>query len=148
MAFIPAKANGNIYPCRFVSMDASSAPGTDFKVLEDIIVAANIAGISQEGTDWPPITDSHITNAGYAAIAGENVKVFGEGEICLLQIADTVTAGQLLRANATTDGKGIPVNIAGSPTTPQPYGALALQSGSSGDKILVQVRCGVYTYHA
>jgi hypothetical protein len=149
MAFIPAQANGNIHPCRFVSMDASNQPTTDFKVIEDIIVAAPIAGIAQEGSDWPPLNDAHVTVAGYAAIAGEAVKVFADGEICLLEIASAVVAGQLLKTNGTTDGRGIPVDISSSTTTAQQYGAMALHSGgTAGEKVKVIVKTGVYTYHA
>ena len=155
MAFIQAQANGTIYPCRFVSMDAQDTPGTtetySFKVLEDIIVAQPILGVSQEGTTGFPMVsgnDMGVTAPTYAAAAGQMVKVFGPGEQCLVEIAGDVTAGNMLKANATTDGKAIAVAIAGSLSTPQHYGGIALQSGVSGEKIRMLVHPGVYTYAA
>lgn len=148
-------ANGNIYPCRFVSLDTAGSPDStthiasgNFKVIEDIIVAQFIVGVSQEATDWPPLTDSHITNAGYAAIAGENLKVYGVGERCLVELAGTTVAGDLLKANATTDGKATPVVGVGTLSTPQYYGGIALADGVSGEKIPMIVMPGVITAHA
>jgi hypothetical protein len=147
-------ANGTIYPCRFVSIDTAGTADANynasgnFKVIEDIIAAQAIYGVSQEASDWPPITDSHITNNGYAAIAGEQVKVYGGEERCLIELAATTTAGQMLKANATTDGKGTPVDVSGSVTYPQYFGGFAEQDGYTGDKIRMIVRPGIYTYHA
>ena len=153
MAFIDAVANGNISPCRFVSMatdaDPASSQANSFKVIEDIIVAQPIVGVSQEGTDFFPSSDTvHYQTNAYAAVAGENIKVFGPGEQCLVELGDTVHAGKMLKANATTNGKAVEVDMAGTTATPQFVGAIALQSGVSGEKIRVLVLPMVYTYHA
>jgi hypothetical protein len=143
-----AQANGNIYPSRFVSIDPAALGAGDFKVIEDIVVAQPVFGVSQPGTDYPPLADSHVTVAGYAAIAGEQLLIYTDGDECTLELAGTVTAGDLLKANATTDGKAIAVVAVGSQTTPQYYGAQALQGGVSGEKIKCRVKTGVITQHA
>ena len=153
----PRKANGTIPPCRFVSIDPTTAHGTDynatsdFKVIEDIVVAQPILGVSQESSDWPPITDIHITNNGYAAIAGEDLKVYGVGEECLIELGGTlqvVHAGSMLKNNGTTDGKALSVDTVTNTATAQFYGGFALQHGVSGDKIKMLVQPGIFNYHA
>lgn len=152
-------ANGNIYPCRFVTLDTAGTPDTyynasgNFKVIEVALTTAPIFGVSQEGTDWPPITDSHITNAGYAAVAGELLKVYTVGDECLIEIAEQITAGQMIKANwvsayssATTDGKGAAVVMTSGCTVPQFYGGFAMQDGWTGDKIKMLVQPGIYVY--
>lgn len=130
-------AAGNIYPSRFLKMSS-----TAFKCEQ---AAANgvVIGVSQEGTNYPPINDTLITIAGYAAIAGQNIRIFGEGDECLLELGDTVTAGQLLKSDA--NGKGVPILTNAGASTPQYYGARALQGGASGEKIRVQVTIGTLT---
>ena len=146
MAILNLVASGNIYPCRFACID----PADSFKALQCTATANGTEkpiGVTQEGTDWPPITDSHITNAGYAAIDGENVRIFPAGENPLLELGyGGCSAGDQLKPDA--DGKGVKVVTAGSVETPQYYGAIALQSGSSGEKIRVFVQPAAYTYHA
>lgn len=124
-------AGGNIYPSRFVK--ASTA--ADFRVLQ---ATANdrIAGISGIGTNYPPIVDPAITVNGYHAVAGQNCRVHGENDECLLELGSGgVTRGGLLKSDA--DGKGVAVATSG--TTKQFPGARALESGSEGDKIRVEV---------
>jgi hypothetical protein len=135
-------AGGNIYPSRFVKLDANTdaaTPAGSFTVLQAADGTSNggdpVIGISMEGTDYPPINDSHITVGGYAAIAGEPLKVYGEGEECLLEIGDTVATGDSLKPDS--NGKGIPV--ASSGTVLQKCAAIAQQSGVSGNKILVKI---------
>lgn len=125
------EAGGNIYPSRFVKLDASN----DFTALQ---ATANdeLLGVSQEGTNYPPLSDQSVSS--YAAEAGEPVQLFAEGDICLVEAGDTVVRGNLLKADA--NGKAVP--IASTGTTVQRYGAIALQSGASGNLILVQVRFG------
>lgn len=124
-------AGGDIYPCRFVKLSAAA----DFTVLQ-ADANAEVIGIAQEGSRKPPLSDL-ITDM-KAAEAGDSVKMFTDGDVCLLEAGGTVTRGDLLKADA--NGKGI--TVASSGTTIQNYGAVALQSGAAGEKILVQARFG------
>ena len=126
MASSPYLASGDIQPCRFVKTDA------DFSIAE---ANANekLFGISQEGTRTAPIPDTSET---LAAKVGEECRVFQDGEVCLLQLGDTVTADQDLKSDS--DGAGVPALTTG--TTVQQIGAVALQGGAVGEKILVRVR--------
>lgn len=146
--FIDAVARGTIYPCRFVSAYPSTGNVNSFEVIEDIVVAQNIVGVSQEGTTSFPMAatnDMGVTPATAAALAGQNVKVYGVGEVCQIELAGTVNAGDWVKANATTDGKGIQAALATSGQ--QCVGGIALQYGVSGEKIRILVQPGVI-YHA
>ncbi|MDD4891341.1 MAG: hypothetical protein PHU85_15575 [Phycisphaerae bacterium] len=149
--FIQAKANGTIYPCRFVSMYPASSNSDCFKVIEDIVVAQPIIGVSQEGTLGFPMSASNdmgVTAPTAAALDEQDLKVFGPGEVCLIELGGTVNAGDLLMANATTDGKAITFVDGGGTSTPQFIGGIALQYGVSGEKIRMLVQPMVYTYAA
>ncbi len=119
-------AAGTIRTCRFVTNDS------DFGLTE---ADANekVYGISQEGTNKAPIPD---VTTDYAAESGEQFRCYQDGEICLLQLGDTVTVQQDLKADS--DGKGVPALLTG--TTVQQIGAVALQGGAADEKILVRVR--------
>jgi hypothetical protein len=127
-------------------MYPAAADANSFKVIEDIVAAQAIVGVSEEGTDFFPTSDTdHYTGNNYAAVAGENVKVFAVGEQCLVELGGTVNCGDYLKANATTDGKAIqaPLGTSGQ----QVVGGIALQYGVSGQKIRMLVQPGVI-YHA
>lgn len=128
---ISGVAGGDIRPCRFVKQSAVD----DFTWLE---ADANepVQGISQAGTNLPPIPD---VTSDKAAVAGQSLRIHTPPEPCLLELGGTVAAGDRLKSDA--DGKG--VAIATSGTTPQRYGAVAQQAGSSGEKIQVNVLIGV-----
>ena len=148
MAFIDAIAYGTIYPSRIVSMYPSTGNTASFEVIEDIVAEQNCIGISQEGTTGFPMNatnDMGVTAPTAAADAGQNIKVFGVGEQCLLELGGTVNAGDCIKANATTNGKGIqaPLGTSGN----QNIVGIALQYGVSGEKIRVLVQPGVI-YHA
>lgn len=121
-------ARGTIRPCRFVTLDASN----DFSVVESD-ANSQIIGISQEGSNYPPLNDLNLTDV--AADSGDPIQIYGDGDTCLLQIGGNVTRGNRLKSDA--DGQG--VAIASTGTTIQQIGAVALQSGTSGQKIRVQV---------
>ena len=144
MAFIDAVAYSTIYPCRFVSMHPSAGNTDSFKVIEDIVAAQNIVGVSQEGTTGFPMNatnDMGVTAPTAAALAGQNIKVFGVGEQCLIELAGTVNAGDAIKANATTDGKGVVATLA---TASQQFiGGIAMQYGVSGEKIRMLVMPGI-----
>jgi hypothetical protein len=119
-------ANGNVNPCRFVKIDTT----VDGRVVEATAVADVCYGISQEGTRTVPYSGLADTKA---AIAGEPIKVFKLGEVCLLEVSAAVTRGARLGASAG-DGRGLTA-AAGSPAF-----ALALRSaGGAGEKIPVLV---------
>jgi len=138
-------AGGNIYPSRFVMLDSSNG----FKCVQATASPVNkLIGISQEGTDYPPINDTdHITVAGYAAVSGEGIRIYGDGDCCLLEIVSgqTITPGQFLIPDS--NGKGTAV---GTGATTQHVGAVALQATTAtsiaGEKIMVQVKVTPYTY--
>ena len=148
MSQIRAEAAGTIYPCRFVSIYPVTADANSFKVIEDIVAAQNIVGVSQVGTTGFPMAatnDMGVTAPTAAALSGQQLQVFGVGEECLIELAGTVNAGDYVKANATTDGKGIqaPLTTSGQ----QSVGGIALQYGVSGDKIRMLVMPGTI-YHA
>jgi hypothetical protein len=127
-------AGGTIAPCRFVSMSATGATPADHTVFQATAGAGTegdlVDGISQEGTRRFDSAD--------AAIAGDQLKVYGPGDVCLLELGSGgCTAGQLLKPDA--NGKGI------AATTDQDrVGARALQSGAAGTKVRVQVQPQVF----
>ena len=119
-------ASGNIKPSRFV------------KITGDMTVAvcgsADVCfGVSQEGANSAPISDLGVTE--YAASDGQNLRVFGPGEVCNIVAGAAVAAGAELRPDA--DGRGVAMAGAGNETV----GAIALEAaGGAGQKI----RCFVY----
>lgn len=118
-------AGGNIAPSRFVIKTVSSG--------EPVVTQAgsNVAtwGISQPSTRRLALSG---WDDGYAAIAGENVNVFGDGDDeCLLELAGTVAAGQPIKSDA--DGKGVLAD-----TDKDHVGAVAKVSGVAGDLIKVK----------
>lgn len=118
------KANGNIPPARFVKLDSSG----------DNLVLVATAGDKCYGICQPDVrrTPYSSLDDGYAAIAGEDVKVFGIGETCLLELVASVSPGDRLKSDAT--GKGTPVTA-----NNDEYGAIALVAGVSGQLVMVQV---------
>ena len=125
-------ANGDIHTCRFVRID----PNNDQCGLECI---ANIrpVGISFEGSDYPPLSDVVVSD--HAARQDNYMGLYGEGEICLIEVGDVVARGNLLKSDA--NGRGVPILTAGAVT--EHYGAVVLQSGAaSGEKVRCQVQLG------
>lgn len=119
-------ANGNIGYSLFVKQDSS--------VGKVVIAGAGeatvgISGQSQRNAPWYPLQD------GYAAVAGENVRVYTENEVCYLRLGGTVTNGQRIKSDAS--GKGVAATA-----DKDAYGAKALQSGVDGDVIEVVVETG------
>ncbi len=118
------KANASIPPSRFVKTDTS---GDNLVALAS--TGEQIYGISQMGTRRTPYAS---LDDGYAAIAGEDLEIFGIGEVCPLELVATVTAGARLKSDSA--GKGLPVT-----SNNDEYGAIALVAGVSGQLIMVQV---------
>ena len=142
-------ANGNLNPAVFCRIDKADSPqgSGGFKVVQASLGDDTI-GVVQEGTNWAPVNAPELTVAAYAAVAGQNVKVFNQpGEECLLTLGAAAVPDDLLIPDSS--GYGIPLSLTSSvPTTPQFYGARAKQGGSSGEKITVLIERGIYTYHS
>lgn len=120
-------AAGNIAPSRFVTKTVTSSEPTVTQAGSNVLTW----GISQPSTRYAPMTG---LDDGYAAIAGETLNVYGEGcDECLLEIAGTVTAGQPIKSDS--DGKGVAAT-----TDKDHVGAIAVESGVSGDLIRVKPR--------
>jgi hypothetical protein len=146
------KAAGNIYPARFVNIanDQSSlnpnSSTADFYVEESIGSTSGLlqtlVGISDIASREARADVATAGQLGLAAIEGDPIKVFGLGEVCLLEMAATCNAGQLLKQNGTTDGRGIPT-VAPVGGTMQIYGAQALEACTNvGQFIRVRVLFG------
>jgi hypothetical protein len=121
-------SSGSIYPSRLVA-GVSSEP---FYVEQSTASKRHI-GVSQKGTYYAPGT---AADDGYAGVDGKPVKVHQEGEEAILKLGGTVAAYDLLTADAS--GQGVAITAS---TALQYVGAIALQDGSSGEFIRVQVRC-------
>lgn len=115
-------ASGNIYPSRFVKISGSRTAA---------LAGAGDAcsGISQVGTNKAPIPG--VTSQ-YAAESGETLQIHGLGAFCLLELGTGgATYGNLLKSDA--NGKGV------AASSGDECGAKAMESGSAGEIILVQV---------
>ncbi len=125
-------ANGDIRPSRFVKIDATAEnKGLEADANELLI------GISFEGSNYPPLSDLSITVL--AAAQGQHFRMYGAGDVCLLEAGDAITAGDRLKSDA--DGRG--VTMASIGTTIQHYGARALQdAAAAGELIRVFVDLG------
>lgn len=124
-------AGGDIRPFRFVKMD-----GTDAHEGKEADANERVVGICGGGTNYPPLSDIVVTPL--HASEGQHVRLYGNGEQTLLELGDTVTPFQRLKSDA--DGKGVPIATTG--TTIQHFGAIALEGGSAGERIEVQVQIG------
>jgi len=125
-------AGGNIYPQRFVKPSTSADDtGLQCGANEEPI------GISQEGSNYPPLSDLSVS--GYCASAGQTFRLHGLGDVCEIVAGDVVRRGKKLKSDSV--GRGVEIDESG--TTLQNYGALALQSAAAaGEKIRVQVIIG------
>lgn len=132
-------AGGNIPPCRFVT--PTTAKNT-------VLVSSSgdvCIGISGKGSHNVPGTIGGVAvDDGYVAIAGMSVPVYvqedsGRGQDIWLELDGTVANGDFLKPGTGNDGKGI---TAGATTF---YGARALEPGTAGQIIKVQVITGYRT---
>ena len=124
-------AGGTIAPATFVKMDVTAGAANDHQVVQ-CGAGGRAIGISQEGMKRTPgLPGSDIT---IAAEAGNTLRVYGLTEECLLTLGGTVTHGDFLKSDASGNG------VAAS--TGDLYGAMAEESGVSGQKIRVQVVFG------
>jgi len=119
------KAGGTIATYTFVMMDTT----TEGQVVQ-ATAGAEIYGVSQAGTRRVPYDG---LDDGNAAIAGEDINVFGPPEVgIMLRAGGTVVRGDRLKADAT--GRGIT-----TVTATDEVGAIAQGSGAVDDLIPVQL---------
>ena len=124
-------AGGTIAPSIFVKVDVTAGAANDHQVVA-CGAGGRCIGISQEGMKRPPgLPGSDIT---IAAETGNTLRVYGLTEECLLTLGGTVTHGDFLKSDASGNG------VAAS--TGDLYGAMAEESGVSGQKVRVQVVFG------
>lgn len=123
------RAGGNIATHSFVKL-STSANSTALQAGDNEFVI----GIAQVGPKEPPGLSGASTNA---AESGDNVQIFGLGDICLLRAGSGGwTAGDLLKSDSNGDG----VTAATTGTTVQNVGAVALETVSAGELGLVQIQ--------
>lgn len=114
-------ANGNVRVSRFVKIDSTA--GKVFNVIESAAATDKSIGISYEGAhDAPGVTGSD----GYAAVAGENIRVYTVGDICNLTLGGTVTQGDWL----VSDSAGRGVTQTSGANIADVIGAIALDAGA------------------
>lgn len=120
-------AGGDINPSRFVKMNSAD----DNQVLE-CDANERAIGVSQEGTKAAPVSGASTL----AAADGDPIHVYtpGEHRTCLLQYGGSITRGGRIKSDA--DGKGVAVDTSGEV---QNVGAIALESGSDGEKHRVEL---------
>jgi hypothetical protein len=125
-------AGGDIRPARFIKVSTAA----DYTCLEADANEA-VIGISTNATRDAPIPNADTD----AAEAGDDLHYNPIGSVCDLELAGTVARGDEIKSDA--DGKGVVRATTG--TTLQNFGAIALESGVSGEfiKVLV-VRGSVY----
>ncbi len=126
-------AGGTIEPSRFVIQSVS----TDYTVTQSADATHQLQGISQEWSFAPQglVEMFGGTSLTRAASSGQQLKVYGVGDICLLSMGATCTGGQTLMSD--TNGRGTPYTASSSVQYP---GAISLEScGTSGNLCRVQV---------
>lgn len=124
----PAVSGGNIAPSRFVTPSAVA----DNTVLQ-ATTGSHPIGVSQAGTRNTPYS---TLDDGFAAIATENIHVFGENETCGLEIGSGgCAAGDFLKPDV--NGAGVK-----SSTDGDWYGAISGQAAVQGQIVEVEILIG------
>ena len=131
IASLSLMARGDIRPARFIKISASQD-----HACEEADANERIIGIAEEGSRQAPIPS--VTTVLEAA-SGDVCRAYGQGDTCLLELGGTVARNGGIKSDG--DGKGVAVAITG--TTIQNWGAIALESGVSGEKIKVKVHIAV-----
>ncbi len=123
-------AAGDILPSRFVKLTAdhkAQQAGDNERVI----------GIAQEGGNRPPLADLVTTIK--AAENGQTFRLYGEGEVCLVEAGAAIQPGDRLKSDA--NGRAVPIATTG--TTIQNIGAVALEGATAAGEL---VRCQVQIY--
>ncbi len=122
-------ANGDIYPARFVILDRSNKG----RVIASNSTTITPIGISGIGTSAVPYG---ALDTGLAASANQTLRVHGPGEMRVkLTLDANASYGDFL--GPVSGGNGTPVTANASV-----YGAVALETGTTGQMIEVEVRLG------
>lgn len=129
------RCNGTVVTSTFVKQDTSD---------NNSILAAGsggiIFGVAQEGSRTAPIPDV-TADPPQAGIAGESINVYQDGEFCLVRAGASITAGDKLKSDSNS--YATPCTL--SAGTREYYGAIALESASSGSLVRVRVETGAIT---
>lgn len=125
------QAGGNIYPARFIKAD----PSNEGKCIQATANSKSL-GVSQVGTNYPPLNDPAVTVSGYAATEGQTIEFHAIGQVCLVEAGAAINPGDDLKPDA--DGKAVP--IASSGTTLQRIGARAIGKATEAGHF---IRCFV-----
>lgn len=120
-------ANGTIQPSRFVIIDTS----TSSRVIQASAATSPLVGVSQEWSKLAPTPGQ----SSEAADAGDPIKVYSLGDLCLLQ---STTAGWTAGDRLTSDGNGNGITASST----NYYGAIALDTVSGAALGRVQVEFG------
>ena len=121
------RANGTIAPAVFVKIDTTA----DNMVVQ-ATAGSKISGVSQEGMKRTPGLPGSDTTI--AAVAGDEIDVFGPGDVCMLTAGAAVVRGDYLKSDA--NGLALPTTVGGGGNF---YGAEALES-ASGINVKFQAR--------
>ena len=128
MPLFPVTAGGNITPSRVLVSSTTVAN----RVIQATNATVQPVGVSQRGTRNTPYASGTATlDDGFAAIAGENLTVFSDGDTCALELGGTVAIGDKLMSD--TSGRGI------TATTTNWTVGIASKAGVLGDIIEIQV---------
>jgi hypothetical protein len=100
-----------------------------FQVSQCSVAGERIFGVAQEALRSAPIPGDADNAADRAAIAADQIRVFGPGEVCLLRVASAVTAGAYLK----TDANGLAV---ATTTANDIYGAIALEPQATANGLV------------
>lgn len=130
-------ANGTILPSRLVKIDVTA--GKRHMVIQCDATGIPV-GVAQEGTRRAP---GHEADDGNAAIAGESLQVFGDGEECLVVAGGTIVQGDILISDA--NGKVTAVNLAAATGVVHVAGR-AMTAAATNEKFRMLVQC--YSHRA
>jgi hypothetical protein len=134
----PIIAGSTIAPCRFIYFDGTgdfsvSQSNAGFTYDDGNVSGSQVDGVSGEGSKYA----SGIGDDTVLAEVGDPVPAFFGGKITLIELgADVPAGGSLLKSDAI--GRAIPYTQ--NATQFQMIGAVALQAGSAGEKILVLIK--------
>lgn len=123
------RASGTIRACRIVKVSGNYT-GAEADANELPI------GITWQDGKYPPLND--LVSSNPHAESGDPIRLYGDGDICLVELGDTVVANGRVKSDA--DGKAVPIATTG--TTIQHFVGRMLEGGSSGEKRLVQILIG------
>jgi hypothetical protein len=126
-------ATGNVNPSVFVAFDTAKPYH-----VQQVGTAKTqiIVGIADQATYDPPGLNG---SAAYAATDGKPLRVYGQGDQCLLKVGSGagVTQGDLLRSDASGNAVTVVGTVSG--TAELYVGARALESANASELVRVEV---------